>query len=84
MSVYECREVLEEMGLWQEFVEIIYQGDKKQTLAEWMDEISTLKYQSNRPIEGVVIRPIEEMTSTVLRNRFSFKIISNAYLLSEK
>jgi len=34
--------------------------------------------------EGIVIRPLHEMFSTVMRGRMSFKVLNNMYLLKEK
>lgn len=41
-------------------------------------------YQSGLPKEGIVIRPLEPVTSTLLNAPLSFKVINNQYLLKAK
>ena len=65
--------------------------DKDFKLPQAVDEL--LKYAEGNSVivplrkrEGIVIRPVKEMLETINRvlTRFSFKVISNKYLLTEK
>ena len=42
------------------------------------------EYPNGSPQEGIVVRPLENMVSAVLKGRMSFKAINNDFLLSEK
>ena len=51
------------------------------TLKELQEYANELKYDSGNLAEGIVIRPIEEMYSNVLKSRLSGKIISEPFEL---
>ncbi len=42
------------------------------------------KYSNGKEREGIVIRPMKETYSNVLKGRLSFKVVNNKYLLKEK
>lgn len=42
------------------------------------------KYKSGKNREGIVIRPIKEAYSEVLKGRLSFKVVNNDYLLKDE
>lgn len=47
-------------------------------------KMADIYYDSGYPAEGIVIRTMTEQYSKALKNRFSFKVINNKYLLKEK
>lgn len=82
----ELQKLCDEIGVAT--VPVVYRGNFK---SEWLsiDSLLTLadeqKYErTNKPAEGIVIRPVKEMNSTVLGGRLSFKVISNKFLLKNK
>ncbi len=67
------------------FVQVIEVSDKVRTLEEWIEFATTIKYPvSNKPAEGIVIRSLDGRWSNKLKDRLSFKVINNKFLLSEK
>lgn len=44
-------------------------------------EVAKGNYDNNTPREGIVIRPIEECYSELLKGRLSFKVVNNDFLL---
>jgi RNA ligase (TIGR02306 family) len=46
---------------------------------ELLDLADYVKYSNGKQAEGIVIRPINECYSEVLKGRLSFKVISNSY-----
>jgi hypothetical protein len=42
------------------------------------------KYPSGKHREGIVIRPIKEAYSEILKGRLSFKVVNNDYLLKDE
>lgn len=55
-----------------------------QTVDEWLAYADTIKYPNGAQAEGVVVRPLTERYSPALDGRLSFKVISNAFLLTNK
>lgn len=51
------------------------------TLDWWLAKADSVKYPNGSQAEGIVIRPIIECYSQVLKSRTSFKVISNKFLL---
>lgn len=63
-------------------VPLVEIGDSFNYSLEKLQEIANyLKYETNNIAEGIVIRPLQEMESRVLRGRLSGKIISEPYEL---
>jgi len=58
----------------------IFTFGKNMTVDKFL-ELAKGNYSNGYPREGIVIRPLEETYSKVLRGRMSFKIINNDYLL---
>lgn len=54
-------------------------GFKYKTVEELLELADSVKYSNGTQVEGIVIRPMEEMYSEVLKGRLSFKVISNNY-----
>jgi RNA ligase (TIGR02306 family) len=54
------------------------------TLEWWLEKANTAKYDNGSQAEGLVVRPIVESYSEVLKGRMSFKTISNNYLLKNE
>jgi hypothetical protein len=50
-----------------------------ETVEELLELADSVKYSNGAQAEGIVIRPIDESTSDVLKDRMSFKVISNNY-----
>ena len=46
-----------------------------------MIEMARGKYANGKQREGIVVRPIKEMRSSILGGRLSFKVCNNDYLL---
>lgn len=54
-------------------------GFQYETVEELLELADSVKYSNGTQVEGIVIRPIEEMYSETLKGRMSFKVISNNY-----
>jgi hypothetical protein len=50
-----------------------------ETVEELLELADSVKYSNGKQAEGIVIRPIDETYSEVLKGRMSFKVISNNY-----
>lgn len=59
---------------------IVYKGKFVFTYQELEKMADTLLYPCGNPAEGIVIRPIKEQYSKVLKDRMSFKQISRVFL----
>lgn len=61
---------------------ILYRGQFKwNTVEELLDFADTIKYKNGSSAEGIVIRPVIEAYSQVLRERLAIKSISRTFLL---
>lgn len=56
-------------------------GEYGHDLDIWFDRQKNIKVHQR---EGLVIRPVEEVYSRILKGRLSFKVINNNFLLKEK
>ena len=65
-------------------VPILSVGTFDYTVEQLLEIVSSLKYDNGSPAEGVVIRPLTEIYSQVLKGRLSIKAISNEFLLKYK
>lgn len=65
-------------------VHILEIGETERSLSDWIEFATTFHYPSGQPAEGIVVRPMWEQYSSTIKGRFSFKVINNLYLLSEK
>jgi RNA ligase (TIGR02306 family) len=54
------------------------------TVTSLLEKASALKYENGAPAEGIVWRPEIEVYSDVLKDRLSFKTISNSFLEKHK
>ena len=85
LSFEQMKDVLNILKLTNNFVQVIEVSNKVRTLEEWIEFATTIKYPvSNKPAEGIVIRPLDGRWSNKLKDRLSFKVINNKFLLSEK
>jgi RNA ligase (TIGR02306 family) len=64
-------------------VSILYKGVFKWNSVEELVDLAKGKYSSGYNQEGIVIRPVVETYSSILKGRLSFKVINNDYLLKE-
>jgi len=62
-------------------VKILWKDVKFVWSIENLLEMAKGTYESNKPREGIVIRPMLELYSSTLKDRLSFKVINNDYLL---
>ena len=62
-------------------VKILWKDVKFVWSIENLLEMARGTYESNKPREGIVIRPMLELYSSTLKDRLSFKVINNDYLL---
>lgn len=63
-------------------VEILEEGENFQyELSKLLEFAAKTKYPNGHPAEGMVVRPQEEMYSSCLRDRLSFKVLNSTYLL---
>lgn len=66
-------------------VPMAFEGERfDETVDSLLNKAEGLYAGTNNQREGIVIRPITPMRSTVLGGRLSFKAISNRYLLDER
>lgn len=85
LSFYEMKNVLSILNLSDQLVQIMEISNEQHSVDEWIEIAKKVKYPFNQnPAEGIVIRPIENCWSNVLRDRLSFKVINNNFLLKEK
>jgi RNA ligase (TIGR02306 family) len=71
------------LGLKPVPIDIFFKFDH--TLEDLLDMAQGRYYGTQQnPREGIVIRPVTEMFSGVLRGRMSFKVLNNTYLEKEK
>lgn len=63
-------------------VEILEEGtDFQYDLPKLLEFAGKTKYENGHPAEGMVVRPQQELYSSCLRDRLSFKVLNSAYLL---
>jgi ATP-dependent RNA circularization protein (DNA/RNA ligase family) len=74
----ELKLFVDRIGL--KMVPVIEVGDSfNYEIDELLELADSIKYDNGRQCEGIVVRPLKEMYSEVLKSRFSFKVISNNY-----
>lgn len=74
--------MIEELGL--QSVPVIDTFVFNHTMEELLDMAAGLYYDNGKRAEGMVIRPVVERYSNVLRGRTSVKIVNDLYLLENK
>lgn len=85
LSFYQMKNILAILDLADQLVQIIEVSNIEHTVDEWIEFAKTVKYPaSDKPAEGIVIRPTETIWSNVLKDRLSFKVINNNFLIQEK
>ena len=79
LSFYEFKEFCERLQL--QTVPILQIVKFEWQSIDELLELAKGKYSSGKPQEGIVIRPVHEFYSDVLKTRASFKVINNDFLL---
>jgi RNA ligase (TIGR02306 family) len=79
LGFYEFKEFCDRLQL--QTVPILQIAKFEWKSVEELLELAKGKYASGKNQEGIVIRPVEEFYSEVLRGRASFKVINNEFLL---
>jgi RNA ligase (TIGR02306 family) len=82
LGFYEYKEFCDRLQL--QMVPILQIAKFEWKSVEELLELAKGKYVSGNHQEGIVIRPVEEFYSEVLRGRASFKAVNNDYLLEKE
>ena len=64
--------------------EVVYEGVFNFSMDDLLKLADSLNYDNGKPCEGIVIRPINEMYSNVMKGRMSFKVLNNDFLVKNK
>jgi len=78
LDFYEFKEFCERLEL--QTVPILQITEFKWNIDELLELADSAKYPSGHMQEGIVIRPVHEFYSDILKGRASFKVINNKYL----
>lgn len=82
LGFFDMKRIIDELGL--EMVPFLSRACiSNQSIEDWVQRASDVYYRFNEvtPAEGIVVRPVEETYSKVLKGRLSFKVINPKFLL---
>jgi hypothetical protein len=88
LNYYEFIEFCKDYGLQTVPIERVVEGDELKlfdySLDAWLERAKGKYKGTSKNREGIVVRPLVEMYSHILRDRLSFKVINNDFLLKDE